>query len=788
MVIILIMIIAIAVGNIYNEEGKTVPTICALKTSMPPQIDGIIDPVWTSAPVYGTFFLPDGSTPEAKTTIRLLYDDDNFYIFYECDEPLMDKLDSKVYPHDGPVWTGDSVDFFLIPFPGPQPIAYHFIANPAGSTYDEKILYPRKEDNKWNASWKAAGIVDLKKWTVEISIPWSDLGVKNLVPGNIIEGNFGRMRKPKSEISAIIPTSGFQNIERRTRIRLVSESGWVGVTSFAVTEDSTAGTLAVNCTVISPEMKHLLLKIKTILPSIQVLSVSQVLAKKDTPVSTVGMAGNLKDKENFSFVVEIVDKNTHEAYYISPVMITKSFQKSILFEPDQYCYYPGEQVILSISSVLKGSWYFSVRDPNGKILYEQRVKGSPPEKWEVPGEVFNSPGIYIAVASLNVEGGEIHNVEVPLLVVQKPSWPKIEVKKVDIRKEDGTLMVNGEPFFPVEIYHTEETDYPEIVYLGFNTVIAGWKDTPQEIRAQLDKCAAVGLLANVGLPDRGYGDRLGKRENVIAKVLAVKDHPALLMYHLLDEPKVSYYSTLKLGYELVKSLDPNHPQYCTLPTFLNYPESILDEAARTRDIIAPDIYPFDYYPVTAVYDAVKICVDTARRSSEAKGVVYVGPCFEWLPHYRLPLPEEARLIAYLAIIAGANGLGWYSYRETGLERTKTGFGLHAPEATKLRTSFKRLNSEMAILAPALCAPAPKQEVVTNPKVFTVFKEGNTAFFLIVANPAKEQKEVTIHISGIPDAKAEVLNEFRTVQITQGIIKDTFGPMDVHVYIIPKQGG
>jgi hypothetical protein len=466
-------------------------------------------------------------------------------------------------------------------------------------------------------------------------------------------------------------------------------------------------------------------------------------------------------------------------------------KQDLSFETGEIYYYPNETPVLNVSSALQGSLALKIADKeDGRVVFSKSYDVNPGDaRLEIKGISPLKEGIYSVTGTLKSKSGKSVSENAWFGVVKKAVWPRVDIKKVSLGAE-GTILVNGEPFFPVEMYHTVEGDYPYIAELGFNGVGTGWRNTAEELIKQLDSCKASGLVSNMGLTDPGYGDRLGKRENVKARVEGTKHHPAILMYHLLDEPAVSYYPTLEKGYNYVKELDPNRLQFCTLPNFLGYPDSTMDAAAATRDIIAPDVYPFDCYPVTAVAEGVKMCAEAAKRAGWNKTVLYVGPCFEWLPVYRMPTPDELRLVAYLSVISGAKGLSWYSYREPGLEEKGTGYGLHIPAASRIRSVFKLLNSEISCIYPAVCAPTPKEQFAASSegRMDVVLKEGKDAYYLLAANPEAKSKKVTLKQNGmsIPDGEVTVMSEYRTLKMKKSTIEDTFEPYAVHIYTIKKR--
>ncbi|HAH85778.1 MAG TPA: hypothetical protein DCL60_00235 [Armatimonadetes bacterium] len=784
-----VAVCAALIASCAASWGRQMPLVCANYAGTPPAMDGKMGPAWAgAADYYNNFVLFDGSKPAAPTTLKLLYDEKNFYVLYRCFEPKMKDLKTQVRPRNGTVWKDDSIDFFLIPIPGStKPLGYHFIINASGSTYSETIEYPRVVDPSWSAPWKSAVSADADSWSVTVEIPWSSLGLSGPPKEGILEGNFGRARQPVVENSSLYPAGGFQNINNKVVIKLAKTSP--GIQGLAWAEDEKDGTLTAKFNLLNPSKSDWAeLEARNAGVRLAAKRVN-MLSRKLVPVEiSIPAPGDPSDR-----VVQLILKSTNgkNIYFASVPFMAKGVKKDLVLDVEQLYYYPGEDPVIKIESKVAGKLELLITKKNSKgaVLRKSAYVKPGTADIKLSGGGLKDEGDYIVTGMLTGSGAaKKETCEFGIVVPAK--WPKVDVKKVTLGKE-GTILVNGSPYFPITMYHVNVEDYQDMSYLGFNSVESGWHNL-EVIKKELDAARNAGLLCNLGLPDRGCAERLGKRENVTAKVKGVKDHPALLFYHLVDEPAVSYYPTLEKGYNYVKELDPDHLQHCSMFNFLGHPDFTIDAAGRTRDIFAPDYYPFDCYPVTAVSEAVRVCVNSAKRAGWSKSIIYIGPCFEWLPTYRMPKPDELRLVTYLAVINGTKGLAWYSYREDGFEKAGIGYGLHVPQAAKIKSCFKLLNSEMCRLYPAICAPTPAQHFQAKPAggLEFILKEDDNAWYLIAANTDAKSKDVTFSQQNrlaIPDGQVEVFSEYRSLKMTGGAFTDSFGPYAVHVYVIQKKG-
>jgi hypothetical protein len=175
------------------------------------KIDGKLDEKeWKDAPSTGDFVRTmDGlATPDQKTQAKVLWDDKNLYVAFNCEDKdvwaTMDK-------HDDKLWTQEAVEMF-IDADGDGKTYVELQVNPKNATFDSYLPAYRKNENDWNSKMKTAvkvdGTVDKrddtdKGWVVEMAIPLEDaMGkektMKNVPPkvGTEWRVNFFRLDSP----------------------------------------------------------------------------------------------------------------------------------------------------------------------------------------------------------------------------------------------------------------------------------------------------------------------------------------------------------------------------------------------------------------------------------------------------------------------------------------------------------------------------------------------------------------------------------------------------------------
>lgn len=232
--------------------------------------------------------------------------------------------------------------------------------------------------------------------------------------------------------------------------------------------------------------------------------------------------------------------------------------------------------------------------------------------------------------------------------------------------EKNRLIVDGKPFFPLGLYlgPTEEEHLKRIADAGFNTILCygyGVGSTPE---AYMERARKYGLKVIYSIKDfyegTAYFPETGKSGLELAKeyVEKLREHPALLAWYINDELPISYIPKLTEMYELIKKLDPNHPQFQVL-----YQIPDLELYYNCTDVMGVDPYPIPSRPIMMVSDWTSSAVKAMRN---AKPVWVVPQIFDpsvYNPNMspREPTFEEKKNMFYQALINGAKGLIAYSY-------------------------------------------------------------------------------------------------------------------------------
>ena len=211
-------------GKPKQEKRVVIP-----RADRPPKIDGSIDDKeWEGAPALGfeTYRAPGSKVKDnAVTTVRLLYDERALYVSYECVEPNTEGLKLRSVGRDGNVYGNDEVELFLNPDLDSTTKFMQFMTSPVrGAFYDARVgyitdvldpNYGKRETTTWNPEWRYGFRIDSAsgKWTLEMAVPFAEIGEAAPKPGTTWTGNFARVRRAAGEDLSCWVAESFNNPE-----------------------------------------------------------------------------------------------------------------------------------------------------------------------------------------------------------------------------------------------------------------------------------------------------------------------------------------------------------------------------------------------------------------------------------------------------------------------------------------------------------------------------------------------------------------------------------------------
>jgi len=371
--------------------------------------------------------------------------------------------------------------------------------------------------------------------------------------------------------------------------------------------------------------------------------------------------------------------------------------------------------------------------------------------------------------------------------------------------DDNMMLVDGKRTFIIGSYHLPKTDdpYAELSRNGYNYAHAGFD------KVQLDNAEKNGLKVWLSTGAIDEKDSVKSKAKISEQVQKYKDHPALLIWEIADEPAFTWNSAearvspqkMERTYDLIKSIDDSHA------VFTNHaPVNLISTMKKynpSQDVVGVDVYPVIPHGIVPSYaiwpdglqgdllnpyiSQVGEYVDKMKKVvNDSKPVFAVLQGFSWemlKPEAKrdtamilYPTHEQLRFMAYDAIVHGANGILIWGTNYT-------------PQPSKFMNDLNRVTHELAEMQDVLSARTitnsiKKEYIETGHSVDAgvefITKKVNGKTYLLSVNSDKNPVKVTF--SGLGSFKlAKVLKEGRAVKIENGEFSEKYAPFDVHVY-------
>ena len=149
----------------------------ATKIEQAPVLDGRDDDTaWASAIAFDNFVQmspTEAGEPLFPTSVRVIYDERNLYIFVRATDPHPDSIVRRLSRRD--VETNSDLIGIVIDAYHDRRTGVVLTVNPAGVRTDANLFLDNQMDRAWDGVWEAAAQVDSLGWTAEVRIPFSQL-------------------------------------------------------------------------------------------------------------------------------------------------------------------------------------------------------------------------------------------------------------------------------------------------------------------------------------------------------------------------------------------------------------------------------------------------------------------------------------------------------------------------------------------------------------------------------------------------------------------------------------
>ena len=296
--------------------------------------------------------------------------------------------------------------------------------------------------------------------------------------------------------------------------------------------------------------------------------------------------------------------------------------------------------------------------------------------------------------------------------------------------DDGTFLVNGIPFFPLGIYHTNPNVYGELEEIGFNTQ-QFWKwhlgNDGFGVPVNLYKAAAHRLKClfesnHVGREVfRDCANRLG-------------GHPAILMWYVMDEPAEGSETEMDRRNATWHEFDRDHPTFIA-----SCRPDLFEHHARYADVLGFD-------PYGDLEKVIEWCRLMESNVAPHKATI----CILWADKGDL---RHIRAQAFAAIAHNVRGIMWYCWKQAG--GGPLGIGIH--DKSEAKACYKELLSDLRAIMPGLTSPVrrPFEEDAIHGIVLGEPK-ANDKRYLVLVNTSDQKVEADFAVSELARIKTVFL--------------------------------
>lgn len=174
--------------------------------------------------------------------------------------------------------------------------------------------------------------------------------------------------------------------------------------------------------------------------------------------------------------------------------------------------------------------------------------------------------------------------------------------------------------------------YLEAKQAGFTVLMQG-ASSPEKMHELLGRAQSAGIKLSVFFPELG-------RDNMEEAVAKLKNHPALMMWHVKDEPKYTDFAKVAETIRRIDAVDGRHPCYVNHIANASVSMGVPDYAAYMERVLRefrPKLISADFYPCRLA--------DTARAVPyrDVGNEVYVSPIWYRQLEYLSGLARREKL-------------------------------------------------------------------------------------------------------------------------------------------------
>jgi len=323
----------------------------------------------------------------------------------------------------------------------------------------------------------------------------------------------------------------------------------------------------------------------------------------------------------------------------------------------------------------------------------------------------------------------------------------------------SAILLDGQPFFPLMVWAPCSDRVPGALAAGIDVFMGTDCNQRQVLAAVSGRAFAI---VNSESDDTQEAPIIGwhypdEWDTFLPSDVTVGD-----LRRLAPEPPTGLLSFLTLTNHFYSGAAP-----------LPQGRGMYPALTSIADVVGFDLYPLQNWCRTDRFGAV---FDSQR---ELEALTGGKPTFQWIEARTMDCPatddlvptaDTVRAETWLAIGGGADAIGYF------------------PDdwSPTVRTEIRRTNDQIKDLSAALVA-APADASSDVPAVKVAARSLNGALYVIAVNTTRAPADASITVSGLGGQTLRALGEQRTITSVDDTFRETFGPLEVHLYVVPPSG-
>lgn len=354
-------------------------------------------------------------------------------------------------------------------------------------------------------------------------------------------------------------------------------------------------------------------------------------------------------------------------------------------------------------------------------------------------------------------GTHVWRVKLPAATMEGRIFVPLSKRQPKYLTDQGFLKIGTQPVFPIGLYHVSVADYATLAKQGFTAVQGLASQEPRLLKIAMQEAAKAKLLVDIPLHYAGMvaGNMTASQQKLgyFAKEQAISG------WKLADQPDQhpEIADEVPEAYQRLKQKDEQRPLLLTVER----PETY-EYWANFCDALQVVCFPVPGQPLTVVSDRISAARKALLPWQHLSVLLQAG----WLPgDANQPSFDQARAMVYLAVINGAQGVYWYSFRDPGWQLVES----------PLWERFSELNAETATLG-ALAVSGTRSPLENdNAKLQTAAFSAGDGIQVMMVNPTAEAQSATLKLAQ-PAAKTEITSGKANLEIKEGALAVTLEPL------------